>query len=91
MTATASPNPVEPGDSVTLSEIHQELAIPPAVFVAGYNARNVLTTGLNEIPVETRDEIVGTNTVEGEQAHQQCPTVAKTTITDPDAGNRHRR
>jgi hypothetical protein len=82
--ATASPNPVlEPGDAVTLSEIHQELAIPPTVFVAGYNA-GVLSTGLNEIPTELLMRIIGTNTTEGEQLTSTASTLAKTTITDPD-------
>src|SRR2546430_1656215 len=46
MTATASPNPVAAGGAVTLSNINQSLAIPPQVFIAGYNA-GVLTTGVN--------------------------------------------
>jgi hypothetical protein len=83
-TATATPNPVlEPGNSVTLEEIKQELAIPPAVFVAGYNA-GVLTTGLNEIPTELLMRIIGTNTVEGEQLTNTVSTLAQTTISDPD-------
>jgi hypothetical protein len=84
MTAKAEPNPVlEPGKSVTLEEIKQELAIPPSVFVAGYNA-GVLTTGLNEVPTELLTRIIGTNTVEGEQLTNTVSTLAKTTITDPD-------
>ena len=75
-TATAEPNPVlEPGDAVTLSAIHQELAIPPTVFIAGYNA-GVLTTGLNEIPTELLMRIIGTNTVEGEQLTSIASTLA---------------
>src|SRR6478736_3174376 len=46
MTATASPNPVVGGGSVTLCSIHQELAIPPTVFVSGYNL-GLLHVGLN--------------------------------------------
>jgi len=83
MTANASPNPVEPGNSVTLSEIKQELAIPPAVFISGYNA-GVLATGLNEIPTELLTRIIGTNTVEGEQLTNKVATEAETFITDPD-------
>ncbi len=83
MTANASPNPVEAGQPVTLSEIKQELAIPPAVFIAGYNA-GVLTTGVNEIPTELLTRIIGTNTVEGEQLTNLVATEAETTITDPD-------
>ena len=52
MTANASPNPVSPGGTVTLSNIQQSAAIPPAVFVAGYNA-GVLTTGVNNVPSPT--------------------------------------
>ncbi len=29
--------PVKAGDSITLEEIKQELAIPPSVFLTGYN------------------------------------------------------
>jgi hypothetical protein len=82
-TANASPNPVGVGGSITLSEIKQELAISPTVFVAGYNA-GVLTTGLNEVPVKLLMRIIGTNTVEGEQLTNLAESVAKTTITDPD-------
>jgi hypothetical protein len=83
-TATASPNPVlEPGDEVTLGEIKQDLAIPPSVFVAGYNAE-VLTAGLNVVPVKLLMRIIGTNTVEGEQLTNLASSVAETTITDLD-------
>ncbi len=83
MTATASPNPVSPGGSVTLSNIHQDLAIPPAVFVAGYNA-GVLTTGTNVIPVTNIHSVIaGTNTTQGTQNTNDVATTATTTITDP--------
>ena len=49
MTATTSPNPVAPGGTVTLSNIQQHADIPPAVFIAGYNA-GVLTTGVKQHP-----------------------------------------
>ncbi len=81
MTATATPNPVAGGGSVTLSSIHQELAVPSSVFLAGYNL-GLLTTGVNEIPTEVLTRIVGTNTVEGEQI-AEATGVAVTTITDP--------
>ena len=84
MTADASPNPVSPGGTVTLSNIHQDLAIPPAVFVAGYNA-GVLTTGTNVVPVTNIHSVIaGTNTVEGTQTTNNVATTATTTITDPD-------
>ena len=45
MTAkTSTAGPVNAGDSITLEEIKQELKVPPAVFIAGYNA-GVLTPG----------------------------------------------
>ena len=38
MTAkTSTAGPVKAGDSITLEEIKQELAVPPAVFLTGYN------------------------------------------------------
>ncbi len=85
MTANASPNPVAPGGTVTLSNIHQHAAIPPAVFVAGYNA-GVLTTGVNNIPLTNIHTVIaGTNTVQGSQTTNKAATsTATTTITDPD-------
>jgi hypothetical protein len=84
MTATASPNPVSPGGTVTLSNIQQHAAIPPAVFIAGYNA-GVLTTGNNNIPVTNiHTQIAATNTVQGVQATNNATATAVTTITDPD-------
>ena len=80
---TSTAGPVKAGDSITLEEIKQELAIPPAVFLAGYNA-GVLTTGLNKIPTELKTLIRGTNTVEESQLTNPVETEAETTITDPD-------
>ena len=83
MTATASPNPVAPGGTVTLSNISQQAAIPPAVFIAGYNA-GVLTTGVNNIPITNIHTVIaGTNTVQGTQTTNNATTTATTTITDP--------
>ncbi len=83
MTADASPNPVAPGGTVTLSNIQQHSDIPPAVFVAGYNA-GVLTTGANNIPVTNIHSVIaGTNTVEGTQTTNDQTGTATTTITDP--------
>ena len=84
MTATATPNPVAPGGTVTLSNIQQHSDIPPAVFVAGYNA-GVLTTGSNNIPITNIHSVIaGTNTVQGTQTTNNQTGTATTTITDPD-------
>ena len=84
MTAT-SPASVAPGGSISLTNINQQLAIPPAVFVAGYNA-GVLTTGSNVVPVTNiHSKIEGTNTVEGTQFTNNATSTATTVITDPDA------
>ena len=80
---TSTAGPVKAGDSITLEEIKEELAIPPAVFIAGYNA-GVLTTGLNKIPTEVNTVIRGTNTVQESQVTNTVATEAETTITDPD-------
>ncbi len=87
MTANASPNPVSPGGTVTLSNINQHLAIPPQVFVAGYNATNgtLIHVGANNIPItDIHTVIEGTNTVEGTQTTNAATATATTTITDPD-------
>src|SRR5262249_16210870 len=84
MTANASPNPVSPGGTVTLSNIQQHADIPPAVFIAGYNA-GVLTTGVNLIPItNVHTRIAATNSVEGVQVTNNATGQASTTITDPD-------
>ena len=73
-----------PGGTVTLSNIQQHADIPPAVFVAGYNA-GVLTTGVNNIPVTNIHTVIaGTNTVQGTQTTNNQSGTAATTITDPD-------
>ncbi len=84
MTAeTSTAGPVKAGDTITLEEIEQELAVPPAVFLSGYNL-GLLTTGLNKIPTEVNTLIRGTNTVEESQLTNTVKTEAETTITDPD-------
>ena len=71
MTADASPNPVPAKGSVTLSNIQQHAAIPPAVFVAGYNA-GVLATGTNNIPVtHIHTKIAGDEHGRGHPDHQR--------------------
>ena len=67
-----------------LEQHHQTAAIPPAVFVAGYNA-GVLMTGNNNIPVTNIHSVIaGTNTVQGTQTTNNASTTATTMITDPD-------
>jgi hypothetical protein len=85
---TSTAGPVKAGDSITLEEIKEKLAVPPAVFLAGY-AAEVLHTGLNKIPTELTTVIRGTNTVEESQLAtnpegKPVKTEAETTITDPD-------
>ena len=84
MTATASPNPVEPGGTVTLSEITQELNIPPKVFARGYELE-LLEEGENNIPVKAQTQIAATNTTDADstQATNVAEGTAHTTITDP--------
>src|SRR5262249_41232427 len=56
---TSTGGPVKAGDSITLEEIEEELAVPSAVFLAGYRA-GVLHTGLNKIPTDLNTLIRGT-------------------------------
>jgi hypothetical protein len=83
MTATASPNPVAEGGSVTLSEIKQELAVPANVFLTGYGL-GLLKAGVNEVPVKVTTQIAATNTVQGTQATNIASGLAVSTIKDPD-------
>src|SRR6266540_3339501 len=84
MTADASPNPVTIGGTVTLSNIQQHSDIPPAVFVAGYNA-GVLVQGNNNIPITNIHTVIaGTNTVQGTEVTNNQTGTATTFITDPD-------
>jgi len=76
MTAkTSTAGPVKAGDSITLEEIKQELAIPPSVFLTGYNL-GLLTEGINKIPTELQTVIRGTNTVEESQFTNTVKTEA---------------
>src|SRR6266487_3938494 len=59
----ASPSSVTPGGSVTLSAINQTIAVPGAIFVAGYNL-GLLTVGPNTIPATVHDVIDASNTVQ---------------------------
>ncbi|MFN8218159.1 MAG: hypothetical protein U0R71_16325 [Solirubrobacterales bacterium] len=82
MTASVPPS-VETGSSFTLSEIKQELAVPPTVFLSGYSLE-LLSAGKNEIPTSINTVIAGTNTTVESQKTNSAETVAVTTITDPD-------
>ena len=68
MSATASP--AAPGGPVTLSNIHQTLAVPGSVFVAGYNL-GLLTTGSNSIPATLHSVIDAGQHRPGLADHQQ--------------------
>ena len=56
-----------PGGSVTLSNISQTLAVPGAIFVAGYNL-GLLTTGVNTIPTDFTSVIDAANTIQLSQS-----------------------
>jgi hypothetical protein len=86
----APPGPVTGGDTISLTGIQQQVGVPGAVFVAGYNL-GLLHTGANTVPVSLSTVIEATNTTQGQQT---TPTVGgsppngsvtvTTTITDPD-------
>jgi hypothetical protein len=82
-TAAASPSVVAPGDTVTLSNISQTIAVPGAIFVAGYNL-GLLTVGQNNVNATLHSVIDGTNTVQGSQTTNNVDTTLATTISDPD-------
>jgi K319L-like, PKD domain/Calx-beta domain len=84
ITATASPNPVSPGGTVTLSNINQTVPnLPERVFRAGYGL-GLLTVGQNSIPADILTVIDGDNTVELQQNTNLASTTISTVITDPD-------
>jgi PKD domain len=82
--------PVTGGNTISLTGIQQQVGVPGAVFVAGYNL-GLLHTGANNVPVNLSTVIEATNTTQGQQT---TPTVGgsppdgsvtvSTTITDPD-------
>jgi hypothetical protein len=82
MTATA-PASVDPGESFQLTNISQTVALPGAIFVAGYNL-GLLQVGLNTVPGTIRTTIEGTNTVEGTQTTAPVNISVTFTIADPD-------
>jgi hypothetical protein len=96
MTATASPNPVSPGGSVTLSNIDQTTNVGPAIFLTLYrDPYRVLPVGESILPAIAQSEIAGTNIVPDSVAPgdvQETSTVSgslTTTITDPTPANRN--
>jgi hypothetical protein len=78
-----APASVSPGQSFTLSGISQSLALPGALFVAGYNL-GLLVEGVNTVPATDVMTIEGTNTVQGVQNTSTEATSVTFTITDPD-------
>ena len=82
MTATA-PASASPGASVQLTNITQSVALPGAIFVAGYNL-GLLQAGQNTVPGTIATTIEGTNTVEGTQNTSTENISVTFTITDPD-------
>jgi hypothetical protein len=80
--ATA-PASVSPGQNFTLSGISQGLALPGALFLAGYNI-GLLVEGVNTVPATDAMTIEGTNTVQGTQNTPAQATSVTFTITDPD-------
>src|SRR6266545_5561913 len=83
LSGASSPSAVSPGDAVTLSNFSQTIAVPGAIFVAGYNL-GLLTVGQNNIPATLHSVIDGSNTVQGSQTTNNVDTTLSTTISDPD-------
>jgi hypothetical protein len=79
----ASPASVPSGGSVPLTGLQEQVSIPGAVFVVGYNL-GLLTTGENTIPGNLKTVIEGTNTAQGTQPAGPTDFSVTTTITDPD-------
>jgi hypothetical protein len=81
LNGTASP--AAPGGTVTLSNINQTLAVPPGIFVAGYNL-GLLSEGANSIPATLHSVIDAANTAQGSETTNNVDVTISTTITDPD-------
>ena len=80
---------VPDGNTIMLTGLQQEIGVPGAVFIAGYNL-GLLHTGVNNIPVNASTVIEATNTDEGEQTAGPVggtppngSVTISTTITDP--------
>jgi hypothetical protein len=82
MTATP-PAAVELGAPFQLTNINQSVALPGAIFVAGYNL-GLLQVGQNSVPGTIATTIEGTNTVQGTQNTSTENISVTFTITDPD-------
>ncbi len=82
MSAT-SPASAAPGSSVTLSGLGLQMAVPGAIFVAGYNL-GLLTVGANTIPATINEVIDATNATPASQSTNVVSTTLSTTISDPD-------
>jgi hypothetical protein len=74
----------------TTTSLHQDAAIPGAIFVAGYNL-GLLVVGPNNVPANVTTKIQGTNTTQGIQTSNTVggtppngTVTVSTTITDPD-------
>jgi hypothetical protein len=78
-----APVSVRPEDSFQLTNITQTVALPGAIFVAGYNL-GLLQVGLNTVPGTVASTIEGTNTVQGVQNTSTENVSVTFTITDPD-------
>jgi hypothetical protein len=89
-TAGSAPASVPAGGSVVLSGLQQQVSVPGAIFVAGYNL-GVLSEGANNVPINIRTVLEGTNTAQGQQNTNTVGGTPpdgslsiSTTITDPD-------
>jgi hypothetical protein len=78
-----APASVTPGSPFTLSGVSQTLALPGALFVAGYNL-GLLVEGVNNVPATDVMTIEGTNTTPAVQNTSTESTSVTFTITDPD-------
>jgi hypothetical protein len=78
-----SPATAVTGSNYTLSNIHETIAVPGAIFVAGYNL-GLLTTGVNNIPTDFTSVIDAANTTQLSQTTNTVSQTLSTTITDPD-------
>ncbi len=89
-TSGASPASVPAGGTVPLTGLQQQVSVPGAIFVAGYNL-GLLDMGENTIAINARTTVEGTNTVQGQQNTATVGGVppdgsltVTTTISDPD-------
>jgi K319L-like, PKD domain len=81
---------VPAGGATTTTGLHQDAAIPGAIFVAGYNL-GLLVVGPNNVPANVTTKIQGTNTTQNIQTSNTVggtppngTVTVSTVITDPD-------